>query len=196
MIRGRNGPRGRRPVRIYDVAFHRHNLGCGQRWRHAQIFSRIFILRFFLCLFPCSSDIAAPSTSVPQPAVNEMSGEDTEPVGRSPYLPTIEEVTSHPRVKAPHGPIFIVKGREDKEWMGKLLEHVAVKKCPKDRADAGTKGKSSILRDLKCGSCSLSFVATGYKIVRADAQPVFLWRNMAGSQKPEDDKIKVWTRPG
>ncbi|KAJ3503547.1 hypothetical protein NMY22_g18213 [Coprinellus aureogranulatus] len=102
-------------------------------------------------------------------------GAQPEIGGRNPVLPTIEQVSSHPLVKAPHGPIFILKGRQEKEWMESLLGHVAAKKCPKNRKDAEKQG---------------------YTIVNASDNPVFLWRDMSGSQKPEHDKIKVWTRPG
>lgn len=60
--------------------------------------------------------------------------------GRSPFLPEAEQVSSHPLVKAPHGPIFIMKGRQEDKWMEGLLQHVAVKKCPKNRQDAERQG--------------------------------------------------------
>ncbi|KAF6746511.1 hypothetical protein DFP72DRAFT_1076355 [Ephemerocybe angulata] len=95
--------------------------------------------------------------------------------GRAPELPDIELVESHPRVlHKPHGPIYVLKGHQDKAWMDSLLEHVGPKKCPHNKEDA---------------------LAHGYLAVKAGDAPVFLWRNMDGSQAPEDDKIVLWTRP-
>ncbi|KAF6764363.1 hypothetical protein DFP72DRAFT_1059348 [Ephemerocybe angulata] len=94
--------------------------------------------------------------------------------GRSKELPAIEKVKTHPKVKE-RRPIYVVKGFEEDGWMKAVLDNVAPKKCPKDRADA---------------------VKQGYVLINAADSPVILWRNMAGTQRPEDDKIVVWTRPG
>ncbi|KAF6759701.1 hypothetical protein DFP72DRAFT_843845 [Ephemerocybe angulata] len=94
--------------------------------------------------------------------------------GRSKELPTIEKVETHPQVKG-RRPIYVVKGLEEDGWMKTVLDNVAPKKCPKDRAEA---------------------VRQGYVIINAADSPVILWRDMAGTQRVEDDKIVVWTRAG
>ncbi|KAF6759706.1 hypothetical protein DFP72DRAFT_806004 [Ephemerocybe angulata] len=98
-----------------------------------------------------------------------------EEPSRSSALPEIDELQEHPSVNAPHGPIYLLKGRESEEWMNAVLDYVAPKPCPKNRADA---------------------VAQGYVVARAKDKPVFLWRNLDGSLLPKDDKKVVWARPG
>ena len=77
------------------------------------------------------------------PSPSTTMDDETPTIGRSQFLPTVEEVISHPLVKKPHGKIFLLKGREEEGWMEDLLKHVAVKKCPKNREDAERQGMIS-----------------------------------------------------
>ncbi|KAJ3537074.1 hypothetical protein NMY22_g5745 [Coprinellus aureogranulatus] len=59
---------------------------------------------------------------------------------RNNALPSVEQVSSHVNVTAPHGPIFIVKGWEQKEWMRDWLSYVAPQSCPSGIEDASKQG--------------------------------------------------------
>ncbi|KAF6740961.1 hypothetical protein DFP72DRAFT_1085521 [Ephemerocybe angulata] len=82
---------------------------------------------------------------------------------------------NHPLAPGHIGPIFVLKGKENKEWMDAAFAHVAPGKCPENRADA---------------------LDRGYLLVRSRANPMFFWRDMTGSMKPEADRKVVWRGQG
>ncbi|KAH6907178.1 hypothetical protein BKA70DRAFT_1223557 [Coprinopsis sp. MPI-PUGE-AT-0042] len=85
--------------------------------------------------------------------------------------PTISSLDSHPLVPKPHGPIFILEGRQNEEWMQANINYSAGSRAPATRADAIEK-------------------------VNARDRPVFLSRDMDGSKAPEKDKVVVWSFSG
>lgn len=59
---------------------------------------------------------------------------------RDKALPSVELIESHVNVKAPHGPIYLVKGWEERQWMRDWLAFVAPRACPVDVEDAVQQG--------------------------------------------------------